>query len=395
MNFINNTKNEIIENALNGYANRMNNNFYLYQNNYVIGTYFNINDNLSSSSKSTGLIENFTGTSPLKYDKYINMPIAGISDIDVEIEPDDFGEEGSEISGEIFLFPNTIIPTPGDKFTLNHIPHLLFKVISSTTIKLDNGKNMWKLSYKLSKTDINKTNLDDLVVNVYHVLIENIGSDMKVAISDDTFKIVSILDDILSYIKNMYMANFYSKRVDTLILEYEHKFIYDPYLIEFIIRNDLLNDSNIKTIFYHHLETSLSFNSEFNNTIFSAILKNDISRFKTNNFNLSKISDEMSIFLTRNEDYFEVRKGDSSNFFFSKFSYFSTDIELEIKNINTKDPLIKIINSCINNRHISNNELIILENLEISNTKYYFYIIPLLIFSIDKYIKKLLSKSNK
>lgn len=396
MKYINTYKNEVIENSLNGFSERMNNNFYLYQSNYVLGIYYNIDEAWSTSTKTTNLIESSMGVnSPLKYNKYINMPIAGMSNIDINIEADEFGEEGSTIEGEIFLFPNTIIPVAEDRFSFNHIPHLLFKVTSTSTLKLDNGKNMWKLEYKLDKVNKSKTNIDELVIDTYHIVIENIGSDMRVAIKDDIYDKVKTLDNILSDIKNQYMCNFYSKKVDTLILEYDYKFIYDPMLIEFIIRNDLLSDDNIKTIFYHQLENDISFSSTFNNTIFNAILKNDISKFKTNNFNIKKIDDQLSIFLTQNNEYFEVTRGDNKNFFFSKFSYFPIEIELEIKNINSKEPIIKIINSCINNRDISTNDIYLLDSIEIENNKYWFYITPLLIYSIDKYIKNLLSKSNR
>lgn len=396
MKFINNHKNEVIENALNGFMDRLNNDFYIYQSNYILGVYYNIDETFSGAAKNVELIETSIGVnSPLKYNKYMNMPIAGMSDIDVNIELDEFGEEGSSIEGEIFLFPNTIIPAAEDRFILNHMPHLLFKVTSTSTLKLDSGKNMWRLTYKLDKINKSKTNIEELVLDTYHIIIENIGSDMKVAIKDDIYDKVKSLDVILSDIKNQYMCNFYSKKVDTLILEYDCKFIYDAMLIEFIIRNDLLSDENIKTIFYHHLENDMSFNNNFNNTIFNAIMKNDISKFKTNSFNIRKIEDQLSTFLTQNNDYFEVTKGDNKDFFFSKFSYFPVEIELEIKNINSKEPIIKIINSCINNRSINSNDIYLLESIEIEHTKYWFYLTPLLIYSIDKYIKNLLSKSNK
>lgn len=397
MKFINNTKNEIIENVLNGYKRRVDNEFYIYQSNYVLGTYYNINDNRSTTLNNTSLIESSDGIkSPILFDKFMNMPIGGLSDIDVDIEYNEFGEEGSDITGDIFLFPNIIIPTSEDRFRFNHIPDLLFKVTSSTTIKLDNGKNMWKLSYKLDKTDIKNSNIENLISDIYHVIIDNIGSNMKIAIKNDDYVKVKNLDKILSNLKNKYMSSFYSSHVDTLILKHNNIFIYDPYLIEFIIRTNLMEDNNIRTIFYHHIDNNvMEFNQDFEDTIFNAIINNDITKFKTNNFNLNLINDIMSIFLTRNDQYFKVIKNHKNDFFFSKFSYFNSDTEIEIKNINTKDKLIKIITYCINGRKINDNDIYLLDNLIISHNKYYFYIIPLLVFSIQEYVKKILSKSNK
>lgn len=392
MMFINTTKNETVESLINGFKKRIDNDFYLYQQNYIFGNYYNIDDDLSTSTETTGLINSAIGSSsPLIYNLYIDMPICGISDMDVNIDIGDFGVESDEISGDIYLFPDIIIPSPEDRFTLKHIPHLLFKVLSVTTVKLDNGKNMWRLSFKLDRNDIDNTNIKELVNKKYHVLIENIGSDMKVAIEEDKIKIVKSMDSILSRIKSLYVSQFYSQQVDTLILNHNDKLIYDPYLIEFIIQNDLLSDSNIEIIFYHQLYKSNSFIVDFNDTIFSHIMKNEISKFKINNMNLRLIRDKLSIFLTRNEIYYEVThevcKSDS---FFSGISYFDSNTEIDLKNIKPSDSIINIIVNIMNGRELSDTQIYGLENIRIIQDKYNFYIIPLLIYSLIHYTKKIM-----
>ena len=73
----------------------------------------------------------------------------------MDTQNDEFGLEADRISGECFVLPNTIIPTEGDYFEVDHITDStwLFIITDVQRDTLENGSNVYKLSYKLEYVD--------------------------------------------------------------------------------------------------------------------------------------------------------------------------------------------------------------------------------------------------
>lgn len=392
MKFTNNSKNDTIESIINGYKHRVENNFFSFQENYVIGTYYNISDQYSTTTSDTEQVQSYTSSiSPLKYNKIENMPLCGLNTIDINMERGDFGLEGDRIEGELYIFPNTIIPVPEDRFKFNHIPNLLFKVLSSTTVKLDNGMNMWRIEYKLNNSNIEDTNIEDNVVEKYIALLNNIGTDLKVVIRESNYNIVKKLEDIISNIKIGYISAFYYDSVDTIILNDNDKLIYDSYLLEFIIQNKLIDDPNIDLILYHHITKPRDFILKYNKSIFKSI--NDrISSFIISSGYLEEIDDIMSIFMNDTDTYYNLNYNTS----FNNFKIFDDSIELDLRNNKSDDYIINIIlDIMVNKKYISNDIIESLNYIDIVNNKYNFYIIPLLIYSLNINLLRILSEDNK
>lgn len=391
LNFGKNIKNETIESLLNGYKKRVDNNFFTFQENYVIGTYYNISDKYSVVSEIEQVHGYHGDSSPIKYDKILNMPLCGLSDVDINIERGDFGMESNSIEGDLFLFPNTITPTADDRFTINHLPNMLFKVTSSTTLKLDNGMNMWRISYKIDNSSIDNTNIESLVVGTYHAILDNIGTDNRVVIKDEVFNNIKRLEEIISKIKLEYLSTFYESIVDTIILKDNGKNIYDPYLLEFIIENRLLDDENINVILYHHLTKPKDFIINYNKSIFKYIERKRISAFVTNNVHLKLIEDIMSSFINDPNDYYKVEYCNDNSSLNPKFNIFDSEVELSFRCSRNDNLIISILKILNDTKALSTYEIESFEYVEIFNNKYNFYVIPLLLYSLKLYLLKLMS----
>ena len=122
----------------------------------TIVTYYNINKEASSLDPGSKLAyDNIGKDTPIRFNKIEDFIIYGFDRIELNTDIDEFGIEADKITGDCFVLPNTIFPTEGDYFEVEHITDAkwLFIVTDVQQDTLQNGSNAFKLTYKLEYVD--------------------------------------------------------------------------------------------------------------------------------------------------------------------------------------------------------------------------------------------------
>ena len=84
--------------------------------------FYNINTTKTTLDESTrGNYSELGPNSPIRYNRIKDAILYGITRMDIDLDITDFGLEGTDISGEAYVLPNTFIPYPGDFFTINQL----------------------------------------------------------------------------------------------------------------------------------------------------------------------------------------------------------------------------------------------------------------------------------
>ena len=403
--FINTNQKKFVNSMVDNFVdNIMSNPIYTYnQSKPTIVTYYNI-DKVKSSLDKALLVEYATmgKDSPIYYNKIIDFFIYGFQRIDINIDTGEFGEEASEITGESLVLPNTITPCPGDYFIVPYIKEkLLFKVIDVQLDTLEDGNNMYKISYKLSSTSNNK--IETNVLDEYEFLIDNVGTHKNPVIKKTSYNKLEVLDTVLSKLRRYYKDIFFNSRVQTFTFKFRDNNFYDSYMIEFLKRTDIINNGSSGSEDYVYIDHSTvlpkDFNIIYDSSIYKALeLRNKKLLSSANNYLLGEyIDDSTTIFQKRYEDYYSLN--------YKKLEYeIPENFIYKINNIS--DNLISNIetNTITNNiyenitvKYFNNNsnidddlkELSILS--PIKDDIYYFYIIPIVLYCIESRAYNLLS----
>lgn len=402
--FVNTKYQDTIENLVEGVKDKINSPFYQYNNEKpTVVTYYNINKNKSCVDEGTGLIfADLTEKSPLKYNKIEKMILYGIDKIEVQLENGEWGVESSPIEGTAIILPNTIIPCPDDFFTIDYLKDkLLFKVTDVTNDTVDNNNNFYRISYKLDK--LTDEGIKDQIVDEFKLMIENQGTSFTSIIRKNDYDLVSNLDNINVKLIEYYNELFYSGRVQTYILIHEGERFYDPYLIEFIIRNKILYNENKYMYITQQLSLPSTFSINYNKTFlkyFENPYKKPLSKYYINS-QASYIDQHLSILSTRSEEYYEIKYNDKllsqatsiygviNNLDIDLYEhildnkYYEED-EKKYRNI--------IIRYCNDDEYtLSKEDILSIDDIEYNTDITLFYEIPILIYIIDKCIKKLMS----
>jgi hypothetical protein len=394
--FINTEYADTMTSLIDGFKQRLKNNFYQWNDkNNTLVTYYNININMSSLDKVTKLAYDTKGEfSGIKFNQVNNFMLYGIEKVALMIDNGDFGIEAAEISGEAIILPNTIIPYQNDYFIINHEKdELLFKVITVTPDTLENGANFYKIEYKL--TDFGDEDLiNNNIVYSYEMIFNNIGTNLNPIVRTDTYNYIQELDNVVDGMKKFYIDLFYSDRVQTFIFCYNDAHFYDPYMIEFLIRTNLLNGDKYVYI-NHQIALSSTFAIEYKDTLFRHIeykamyniLKSIVAA------SAEAIESKTNIFSTRYETYFKLIYKNVFDFVPSNIEMFTSDLLVKINDniLYDNDALYNIIIKYFNNSEITRDDIYKLDNINYENNIKLFYSLPCVIFCLESYIKSLLS----
>jgi hypothetical protein len=394
--FINTEYADTMTSLIDGFKQRLKNNFYQWNDkNNTLVTYYNININMSSLDKVTKLAYDTKGEfSGIKFNQVNNFMLYGIEKVALMIDNGDFGIEAAEISGEAIILPNTLIPYQNDYFIINHEKdELLFKVITVTPDTLENGANFYKIEYKL--TDFGDEDLiNNNIVYSYEMIFNNIGTNLNPIVRTDTYNYIQELDNVVDGMKKFYINLFYSDRVQTFIFCYNDAHFYDPYMIEFLIRTNLLNGDKYVYI-NHQIALSSTFAIEYKDTLFRHIeykamyniLKSIVAA------SAEAIESKTNIFSTRYETYFKLIYKNVFDFVPSNIEMFTSDLLVKINDniLYDNDALYNIIIKYFNNSEITRDDIYKLDNINYENNIKLFYSLPCVIFCLESYIKSLLS----
>ena len=399
-NFINTNYNKTIDNLVEGAKSRLNNPFYIYGDRKpTIVTYYNINHNASTIDKgSSTLYDDIGQNSSLRFNKIENFHLYGIEKINVNLDVGEYGLE-SPIEGEALILPNTIVPVPGDMFIINHVidkPYL-FMVTGIGIDTLYTGANFYKISYKLTRTDMDAlTSLETVqTIKRFTYKAGNVGTTLTPLIESNQAELIDKIEDNIDTLLNYYMNLFYKNSVQNFILEYQHMYLYDPYLIEFMIRNKLfaLSGNN-----YFHVEQAVyigdTFALEYDHTIFKDIeIKK--SNMRLNSVYPVPVDDPNSLLVDRLESYYKLSNKVMYKDYDNPINWLDMDLLDRIINNELYDEDSNLYYRNLLILYMNNKEFDITDkimnsimDLEFNYTKELFYMIPILVFILKSYVNK-------
>ena len=399
-NFIKTNYNKTIDNLVEGAKSRLNNPFYIYGDRKpTIVTYYNINHNASTIDKgSSTLYDDIGQNSSLRFNKIENFHLYGIEKINVNLDVGEYGLE-SPIEGEALILPNTIVPVPGDMFIINHVidkPYL-FMVTGIGIDTLYTGANFYKISYKLTRTDMDAlTSLETVqTIKRFTYKAGNVGTTLTPLIESNQAELIDKIEDNIDTLLNYYMNLFYKNSVQNFILEYQHMYLYDPYLIEFMIRNKLfaLSGNN-----YFHVEQAVyigdTFALEYDHSIFKDIeIKK--SNMRLNSVYPVPVDDPNSLLVDRLESYYKLSNKVMYKDYDNPINWLDMDLLDKVINNELYDEDSNLYYRNLLILYMNNKEFDITDkimnsimDLEFNYTKELFYMIPILVFILKSYVNK-------
>ena len=399
-NFINTNYNKTIDNLVEGAKSRLNNPFYIYGDRKpTIVTYYNINHNASTIDKgSSTLYDDIGQNSSLRFNKIENFHLYGLEKINVNLDVGEYGLE-SPIEGEALILPNTIVPVPGDMFIINHVidkPYI-FMVTGIGIDTLYTGANFYKISYKLTRTDMDAlTSLETVqTIKRFTYKAGNVGTTLTPLIESNQAELIDKIEDNIDTLLNYYMNLFYKNSVQNFILEYQHMYLYDPYLIEFMIRNKLfaLSGNN-----YFHVEQAVyigdTFALEYDHSIFKDIeIKK--SNMRLNSVYPVPVDDPNSLLVDRLESYYKLSNKVMYKDYDNPINWLDMDLLDRVINNELYDEDSNLYYRNLLILYMNNKEFDITDkimnsimDLEFNYTKELFYMNPILVFILKSYVNK-------
>lgn len=368
----------------------------------ILGTWYNGDDILSTSDTGLGNIDSIRGQdSPLRYNKIEKLPIYNITKEiqSLELVQDEHGLMDMNLEIEPILLPNTIKPKPYDylEYRFMNGRNIFFRAnnVQITSIK-SNG--FYKVSMHMVDVDSGDypSSINELTVKTFQVNLDNVGTDEKCVISDIVYKEVTELKEIQNRMMSDYIDLFFSRQYNAFILRgYMDKYtIYDPFLTQFIIKNNLIQDDIILCPVV--LEQDADFRPLYNKTVFRSVelresRKNnklvwDLSTFsktRTNPFDYYGEEVVFAIKLYEDTSYGKNR--------YMNWGCYDEPHHKAITNLATilEKIILKYFQESLGDI-ISKEDIESLKLLqEMEYTDYYFYTIPIVVFIINAYLEYL------
>ena len=401
--FVNTKHSDSINSLVKGVQDVIKNPYYVWANTSpTIVTYYNRNVEKSTLDEAAKIEQSpYGNNSPNVFNKIKDFFIYGLEKVQVQIDNGEFGAEAGQIAGEGVILPNTIIPYPGDYFTIPYTKDdIVFRVTGVTHDTLEDESNIYKINYELDTLES-----DDLKLNIgdsYQMMVNNIGTGFNPIIRSEKYELIKTLDNLRSYLREHFVAIFYSGRIQSFSYLYNMRRFYDPYMVQFIKDTDLLKDNDDYIYVTHQLTLDSSFLLNYDRSIFNCFENEDfknIRKYKSDAIG-RYIDSKTDIFHNRPEDYWMV------DFKYNKFEgdvygiipCYSEELFTGIEEgilYDNEYAIYNIIIKYIRGISITDKDVTDLKFLEYSDNVSLFYALPLIIFCLDRYIQKMMVKPNK
>ena len=398
------TYHDTIENITSFYGDLINNSFYTINDKKpTIVTYYNINKDLSSLDPGSKLsYDNIGKDTPLRFNKINDFIIYGFNRIELQTDNDEYGLEAEKITGDCVVLPNTIIPTEGDYFEVEHIKDStwLFIVTDVQRDTLANGSNAYKLSYKLEYTD--NTRIQEAVVHEFTMIQKREGTNIVKVVRNDDLELAKLMDKAAVTLKDYFNELYYNEKVQTFTyVDLTEWRMYDPFMIEFLIRNKILDNGSDSYIYVAHaLEPNKTFTIDYDKTFFRAFEKKDYKNILRYDYNIypEDIKSFGTLFASRFEPYFKAKytsikppQGYYAPCLREELLYDIHDHILSEQNVDSKPLWRNILIKYFYDEEYTEEELESLMNeLKFNTSMGLFYLMPLLILCLKDSIEKAL-----
>ena len=381
-----------------GLKNRLKNPYYAFTDKKpIIVEYYNRNIHQSTLDESTKLQEDIIGSkSPARYNLIHNASVFGNGiRLEQSLEIGEVGLESSPLEIELYVLPDTFVPYQEDFLIIPHSGKThLYKVTSVTPDTLENGANFYKINIKYwTKTGI--ADIDKQVVEEYEMVVNYVGTAYKSVIKSSEYDLIEKLDDVLYKLFTYYNSLFFKEKVQCHVCMKDiTSFFYDPYLYEFIIRNEVFTNKGSYVYIGQPIELPATFGFKYDRTFFRAVEEGDIKYFKEHSTCAKRITQPFTLFTTRKEEYYYIDY-DSPGFYDEQMSVIDPDLVGAIKNNELFKPdsnkeFYNIIVKYFNGSKITLNDIDTIEKLNYLDSDYLYYAIPEVMFIIEKNIENIL-----
>lgn len=360
----------------------------------VVCDWYNIDRDATTFDEGTGAEYSAIGkNSPIRY-KLIKDAIfygQGIQiELDLEYDEDGLTTAAPSISG--IVLPNTWIPYSGDHFTLKQAgKEFIYRVNSVSYDTIDNNNNVYKFDAQLDQTG--DCYIDKQVTETYRMIINNVGTSFDAVVKETIYECIDTLDGLLLKLKDYYIALFYNDKVQTFTYVGPYGNLYDPYMIEFLSRNEILSGSTEYVYVHHEVPVPRTFSLDYDKSLFRALETKTKENFTNQNCYAELIDDYYSLFYTCAEEYYKIIHKDYGMSLFSPI-----DAQL-VYNVRTNEKLAvnnpkayyNIIVDFFNDVKLDSSIIPLIEAIQFTQSVDLFYTIPILIYVLEYSIKKLMS----
>lgn len=415
MGLLNVSHSDMTQSVIDLQSDLLKNPFYLFNDKKGLPVdYYNLNISRSTLDSSLKIEQMRYGEdSPLRFNLIHNFYLYGLDRMSMNLENGEFGIASDEITGDAIILPDTITPYVGDNFVINMVKQrYLFNITAVNMDTFDNGGNYWKIEYVISR--LSDKELQNLVVDEFNFVSGNVGTNYTPVISKSKYDICKILDDAAVSIKKLFKGLYFNDKVQTYTFIYLYRicqnnissdYFFDPYMLEFIIKHKLLDNSGDKYEFVDHKTTlKADFNIKYSRSIWKVLETREKEELSSCKYisSASYIDDPGTIFSTRYEDYFELTY-DDPNPVMEVFSKSINVLDSQVIGHILEDQLfdydsrfgkynllIKYFNFHDN---IGTEDIIPLERIiETENNMENYFLLPMIIYIIEFYIKELMTR---
>ena len=227
------------------------------------------------------------------------------------------------------------------------------------------------------------------------MVVNYVGTAYKSVIKSSEYDLIEKLDDVLYKLFTYYNSLFFKEKVQCHVCMKDiTSFFYDPYLYEFIIRNEVFTNKGSYVYIGQPIELPATFGFKYDRTFFRAVEEGDIKYFKEHSTCAKRITQPFTLFTTRKEEYYYIDY-DSPGFYDEQMSVIDPDLVAAIKNNELFKPdsnkeFYNIIVKYFNGSKITLNDIDTIEKLNYLDSDYLYYAIPEVMFIIEKNIKNIL-----
>ena len=386
---------------------RLDNTYYILNSKKsTITTYYNIN--IEETTLDPGLGIHYSDLanrfSSLRFNKINKCYLYGIGGAELNAAYGDWGIEGSEISGSCIVLPNTFIPYPNDFFSINYIDKdLLFKVISVTPDTIPNGANFYKIDYILDQHSWEEGTIEDKVVRSMTMKVENLGTNKKLFMTDKEAQFDDDMTTTITKLQNYFKELFYDGNIQSFCFQQDNALFYDPYMIEFIIRNDILDNEDFIYV-AHRTVLSSYFNIEYEKSEFMAFENCRMDQIKKFNspFVGMAVEEATSLLSQHYETYYQMtyskyhRLATVASFYIFNTEFFNHIITNERYDDTEEQKMVyNIVIDYLNGKDTEYSYIIkAVERMDLLKDKETFYLIPFLIFILNKRVSNEVEEEN-
>lgn len=275
-------------------------------------TWFNSNTEKSTLDSGSLLAYSQTGNnSPIRFNQINGVYLYQFPKIEFDFEDDEFGMHNVPIEGESFILPNTFVPLDGDFFIVEHIKdsRWLFKVNKVQMDTFENGSNGYKVSWILDQTT-DKSVVENVPDDaVYEYIDVEEGTNLKAVVKKTNYIKAKDLDEVSVTVCKYFFEIFYNHQVQTFIWHWLNgSRIYDPFVIEFMKRNKLMDPIRDTVYVTHMTELENTFTLDYMRSVYRAFElrdKNTLARSERHS-SAEYISDPGTIFYSMFDNYYAM-----------------------------------------------------------------------------------------